>query len=134
MTWRFLDWDTYHLCYECFTVIFNRVQGLHVRTEWVNEQLLQRTMSIHNNTEQEKLTEELFRQALFADFHIIGDRCLPPDVDKLHNVYLKGPFILQIDEMFNIAGTSDKRNADGSGRMLKIFATDGCHNVGISSA
>mmetsp|Transcript_18378 Transcript_18378/g.30650 ORF Transcript_18378/g.30650 Transcript_18378/m.30650 type:complete len:648 (-) Transcript_18378:163-2106(-) len=105
-----------------------KIQGLHVKEEWVDEQLLQQR-SIRNDYDRGIVTEELFRLALFADFHLIGHGCLPPDVDQLHNVYLKGPFILQIDEMFNISGTSDKRYADGSGRVLKIFATDGCHNI-----
>ena len=75
------------------------------------------------------VTQEIFRSAMFLDFHHIGQGCLPPNIDQLHNVYLKGPFIVQIDEMFNIAGTTEKRYSDGSGRMLKIFASDGCQNV-----
>lgn len=66
---------------------------------------------------------------MFSDFCSIASGCLPSNLDQLHDVYLKGPFIIQIDEMFNVAGTPDKRYADGTGRMLKIIATDGCQKV-----
>lgn len=75
------------------------------------------------------MIQAIFLKAMFSDFFHIGSGCLPQNVDQMHNVYLKGPFVIQIDEMFNIAGTSDKRLADGSGRMLKIIASDGCQNV-----
>jgi hypothetical protein len=111
----------------------NRAQGLHVKEEWIQLQL-QRRRSVASERERGVVTQEIFRSAMFLDFHHIGQGCLPPNIDQLHNVYLKGPFIVQIDEMFNIAGTTEKRYSDGSGRMLKIFASDGCQNVRRSAA
>jgi hypothetical protein len=99
-----------------------------VKEEWVNQQLDKRR-SAPTERDREAITQDLFRKLMFSDFYHVATGCLPSNLDQLHDAYLKGPFIVQIDEMFNIAGTTDKRYADGTGRMLKIIATDGCQNV-----
>lgn len=109
-------------------MFLNREQGLCAKEDWVSEQLRKRKVTFIER-EREAITQDLFRKAMFSDFYSIATGCLPSNLDELHNVYLKGPFVIQIDEMFNIAGTSDKRQADGTGRMLKIIATDGYQNV-----
>ena len=105
-----------------------REHGLCVQEGWVTEQLRKRK-TIPAESEREAITQDIFRRAMFSDFYSVATGCLPANLDSLNDVYLKGPFVIQIDEMFNIACTTDKRCADGAGRMLKIMSTDGQQNV-----
>ena len=96
--------------------------------DWLTQELQSKDTS-RRHYSSDAIAQEVFRKAIFSDFNQIASGCLPPNIDHLHDVYLKGPYILQIDEMINIANTIDKRHTDGPGRMLKIFATDGEQNV-----
>ena len=108
---------------------YNRENGLCLKEEWVSQQLRQRRPTPLSDRDRDMAIQDIFRQAMFSDFNHIATASLPPNLDQLHDVYLKGPFIIQIDEMFNIAAAVEKRYVDGTGRMLKIFATDGYQNV-----
>ncbi|KAL2492197.1 RecQ-mediated genome instability protein 1 [Abeliophyllum distichum] len=73
-----------------------------------------------------------FEQFLYSDMNYCGAGVLPPDVHTLHLVDLKGPFVLQVDEIVNISCPIRGRYqnaAPGMKRCLKLSMTDGVQRV-----
>ncbi|XWS51452.1 hypothetical protein CRYUN_Cryun12cG0177500 [Craigia yunnanensis] len=61
-----------------------------------------------------------------------GGGILPKNVDSMHLVDLKGPFVLQVDEIVNISCPLKGRYQDapsGIKRCLKLSMTDGAQRV-----
>ncbi|KAK6148053.1 hypothetical protein DH2020_018965 [Rehmannia glutinosa] len=73
-----------------------------------------------------------FEQFLCSDMNYCGAGVLPPNVHTLHLVDLKGPFVLQVDEIVNISCPLRGRYqsaAPGIKRCLKLCMTDGVQRV-----
>jgi len=54
---------------------------------------------------------------------------LPPNVNQLHDEFLKGPFLLQIDELTNIGEALETRFGESARRCLKLRLTDGYQSL-----
>ncbi|KAG5570013.1 hypothetical protein H5410_059779 [Solanum commersonii] len=109
--------------------------GLRLRREWLEscvgglEGSVVGGFSGLDDTTKAKLC---FEQFLYSDMNFCGARMLPRDVHKLHLVDLKGPFVLQVDEIVNISCPLRDRYqkaAAGIKRCLKLSMTDGIQRV-----
>ncbi|XP_071722694.1 recQ-mediated genome instability protein 1-like [Rutidosis leptorrhynchoides] len=73
-----------------------------------------------------------FEQFLFSDMNRSGGGVLPENVHTLNMVDLKGPFVLQVDEIVNISCPLRGRYQEtppGIKRCLKLSMTDGVQRV-----
>ncbi|KAJ4728822.1 recQ-mediated genome instability protein 1-like [Melia azedarach] len=73
-----------------------------------------------------------FQQFLSSDMNYCGAGVLPANVHSMHMVDLKGPFVLQVDEIVNISCPLRGRYQDahsGIKRCLKLSMTDGVQRV-----
>uniref|UniRef100_A0A0V0IM89 RecQ-mediated genome instability protein 1 n=2 Tax=Solanum chacoense TaxID=4108 RepID=A0A0V0IM89_SOLCH len=109
--------------------------GLRLRREWLEscvrglEGSVVGGFSGLDDTTKAKLC---FEQFLYSDMNFCGAGMLPRDVHKLHLVDLKGPFVLQVDEIVNISCPLRDRYqkaAAGIKRCLKLSMTDGIQRV-----
>ncbi|GAB4816827.1 hypothetical protein N2152v2_003873 [Parachlorella kessleri] len=75
----------------------------------------------------------LLQQCLHCDFNLCGSGALPPGVQELRGTQLRGRFLLQLDEVINIAAPAKQRYSQaggaGSARCLKLLLTDGVQQV-----
>ncbi|PHU07776.1 RecQ-mediated genome instability protein 1 [Capsicum chinense] len=107
--------------------------GLRLRREWLDSCVRglegRGSFSGLDDTEKAKMC---FEQILYSDMNYCGAGMLPRDVHKLHLVDLKGPFVLQVDEIVNISCPLRDRYqkaAAGIKRCLKLSMTDGIQRV-----
>ncbi|XP_015059206.1 recQ-mediated genome instability protein 1-like [Solanum pennellii] len=109
--------------------------GLRLQREWLEscvgglEGSVVGEFSGLDDTTKAKLC---FEQFLYSDMNFCGAGMLPRDVHKLHLVDLKGPFVLQVDEIVNISCPLRDRYqkvAAGIKRCLKLSMTDGIQRV-----
>ncbi|CAI9116544.1 OLC1v1017720C1 [Oldenlandia corymbosa var. corymbosa] len=111
-----------------------RKMGLGLKREWLEACIGALPSSIQGflGLDDSQKAKLCFEQFLFADMNHCGSGVLPRDVHKLHLVDLKGPYILQVDEMVNISSplrTRYQKAAPGSKRCLKLSMTDGVQRV-----
>ncbi|KAL3839117.1 hypothetical protein ACJIZ3_023708 [Penstemon smallii] len=108
--------------------------GMRLRKEWLDSCLsgLQASVQGFQGMDDSAKAKLCFQQFLFSDMNFCGAGVLPPNVHKLHLVDLKGPFVLQVDEIVNISGPLRGRYqnaAPGIKRCLKLSMTDGVQRV-----
>ncbi|KAL0415640.1 UNVERIFIED_CONTAM: RecQ-mediatedinstability protein 1 [Sesamum latifolium] len=108
--------------------------GLRVKREWLDSCLhgLQLSVAGFQGLDDSAKAKLCFGQFLFSDMNYCGAGVLPPNVHTLHLVDLKGPFVLQVDEIVNISCPLRGRYqnaASGIKRCLKLSMTDGIQRV-----
>ncbi|KAL0441899.1 UNVERIFIED_CONTAM: RecQ-mediatedinstability protein 1 [Sesamum radiatum] len=108
--------------------------GLRVKREWLDSCLhgLQLSVAGFQGLDDSAKAKLCFGQFLFSDMNYCGAGVLPPNVHTLHLVDLKGPFVLQVDEIVNISCPLRGRYqnaASGIKRCLKLSMTDGVQRV-----
>ncbi|CAH9084022.1 unnamed protein product [Cuscuta europaea] len=108
--------------------------GLMIRAEWLRSCIGQLESSVSgfqafDSTSKAKLC---FKQFLYSDMNFSSLGGLPPNVHTMHSVDLKGPFVLQVDEIANISFPLRDRYHEapaGIKRCLKLSMTDGIQRV-----
>ncbi|KAJ4461405.1 putative recQ-mediated genome instability protein 1 [Paratrimastix pyriformis] len=130
-----------------------RQRNILVKPEWLE----QCTAFLHSLTPpptQASMLDLVVDQFLHSDMHLIATPSLPPNVAALHGQVLQGTFILQIDEVIDVAAPLSQRypfhlldattqpTAPSTGvgrgrairtesnRLLKVALTDGTQMVG----
>ncbi|KAK6250289.1 RecQ mediated genome instability protein 1 [Theobroma cacao] len=108
--------------------------GLKLRREWLDScvQGLQSSVPRFSTLDVSAKAKLCFQQFLFSDMNYSGGGILPENVDSMHLVDLKGPFVLQVDEIVNISCPLKGRYQDappGIKRCLKLSMTDGVQRV-----
>ncbi|KAJ0110437.1 hypothetical protein Patl1_01261 [Pistacia atlantica] len=108
--------------------------GLRLKRDWLYScvQGLKSSVSGFSNLDVSAKAKLCFQQFLFSDMNYCGAGVLPNNVDSLHLVDLKGPFVLQVDEIVNISCPLRGRfqdTASGIKRCLKLSMTDGAQRV-----
>ncbi|GAV82257.1 DUF1767 domain-containing protein, partial [Cephalotus follicularis] len=108
--------------------------GLRLKREWLDSCVegLQRSVPGFSAFDSETKAKLCFEQFLFSDMNYSGAGVLPQNVDSMHLVDLKGPFVLQVDEIVNISCPLRGRYQDapsGIKRCLKLSMTDGIQRV-----
>ncbi|KAL0318899.1 UNVERIFIED_CONTAM: RecQ-mediatedinstability protein 1 [Sesamum angustifolium] len=108
--------------------------GLRVKREWLDSCLhgLQLSVAGFQGLDDSAKAKLCLGQFLFSDMNYCGAGVLPPNVHTLHLVDLKGPFVLQVDEIVNISCPLRGRYqnaASGIKRCLKLSMTDGVQRV-----
>ncbi|XP_019190630.1 PREDICTED: recQ-mediated genome instability protein 1 isoform X2 [Ipomoea nil] len=108
--------------------------GLRLRVEWLQSCLAQLEGSIRGFRAFDDATKAklCFQQFLYSDMNLSGAGELPLNVHTLHSVDLKGPFVLQVDEIVNISCPLRGRYQESSAgikRCLKLSMTDGMQRV-----
>ena len=83
-------------------------KGVKVNRGWISEALKYHT-SNNSNVNQKSAEDFIFEQFLFANLNLIGAGCLPNNISDIQLQTLKGPFVLQVDEIFNIGDSHEKR-------------------------
>jgi len=96
---------------------------IHVKEDWVR-QCLSYLANFHDINDK-SLIDLVVQQFLVSDLTQIGVSRLPPNIVGMHNEILPGPFVLQINELFNISDALENRYEDTKHRMLKLCFTDG---------
>ncbi|XP_021286088.1 recQ-mediated genome instability protein 1 isoform X2 [Herrania umbratica] len=96
--------------------------GLKLRTEWLDScvQGLQSSVPRFSTLDVSAKAKLCFQQFLFSDMNYSGGGILPENVDSMHLVDLKGPFVLQ--GRYQDAPSGIKR-------CLKLSMTDGVQRV-----
>ncbi|KAI3455067.1 hypothetical protein Pfo_011730 [Paulownia fortunei] len=108
--------------------------GLRLKREWLDSCLhgLQSSLLGFQGMDDSAKAKLCFEQFLCSDMNYCGAGVLPPDVHALHLVDLKGPFVLQVDEIVNISCPLRGRYqnaAPGIKRCFKLSMTDGVQRV-----
>lgn len=108
--------------------------GLSLKREWINSCLqgLESSVSGFSQLDDSAKAKLCFQQFLFSDMNHSGAGVLPENVHSLHLVDLKGPFVLQVDEIVNISGPLRGRYHEAASsvkRCLKLSMTDGIQRV-----
>ncbi|XWS47782.1 hypothetical protein CRYUN_Cryun13aG0014700 [Craigia yunnanensis] len=108
--------------------------GLKLRREWLDScvQGLESSVPRFSTLDVSAKAKLCFQQFLFSDMNYSGGGILPENVDSMHLVDLKGPFVLQVDEIVNISCPLKGRYQDapsGIKRCLKLSMTDGVQRV-----
>lgn len=108
--------------------------GLRLRKEWVESCVrgLEGSVGGFSGLDDTAKAKLCFEQFLYSDMNFCGAGILPKDVNKLHSVDLKGPFVLQVDEIVNISCPLRDRYqkaAAGIKRCLKLSMTDGVQRM-----
>nr|GME17193.1 recQ-mediated genome instability protein 1 [Ipomoea batatas] len=108
--------------------------GLRLRVEWLQSCLAQLEGSVPRFRAFDDATKAklCFQQFLYSDMNLSGAGELPPNVHTLHSVDIKGPFVLQVDEIVNISCPLRGRYQESSAgikRCLKLSMTDGIQRV-----
>ncbi|PIN23588.1 hypothetical protein CDL12_03687 [Handroanthus impetiginosus] len=108
--------------------------GLRLRREWLDSCLhgLRSAVPGFQGMDDSAKAKLCFQQFLLSDMNSCGAGVLPPNVHSLHLVDLKGPFVLQVDEIVNISCPLRGRYqnaAPGIKRCLKLSMTDGVQRV-----
>ncbi|KAL6559609.1 recQ-mediated genome instability protein 1 [Orobanche gracilis] len=108
--------------------------GLRLKKEWLESCLhwIQSSVAGSQRMDDSAKAKLCFEQFLRSDMNYCGAGVLPRDVHTLNLVDLKGPFVLQVDEMMNISCPLRRRyqNAGaGNSRCLKLSMTDGVQRV-----
>ncbi|KAK8586508.1 hypothetical protein V6N13_010099 [Hibiscus sabdariffa] len=108
--------------------------GLKLRREWLDScvQGLESSVPRFSTLDVSAKAKLCFRQFLLSDMNYSGGGILPENVDSMHLVDLKGPFVLQVDEIVNISCPLKGRYEDtpsGIKRCLKLSMTDGVQRV-----
>ncbi|KAL3513884.1 hypothetical protein ACH5RR_026601 [Cinchona calisaya] len=111
-----------------------RRMGLNLKREWLDGCVGALESSVPGFSGSDDLAKAklCFQQFLDADMNYCGAGVLPRNVDSLHLVDLKGPFVLQVDEIVNISSPLKNRYqkaAPGVKRCLKLSITDGVQRV-----
>lgn len=75
--------------------------GLRLRREWLESciQGLERSLQGFSGLNDSTKAKLCFGQFLLADMNFCGAGCLPENVHSLNMVDLKGPFVLQVNEL-----------------------------------
>ncbi|ESR50121.1 RecQ-mediated genome instability protein 1 [Citrus sinensis] len=108
--------------------------GLSLKREWLDScvQGLESSVSGFSQLDVSAKAKLCFQQFLFSDMNYSGAGLLPRNVQSMHLVDLKGPFVLQVDEVINISCPLRGRYQDaapGIKRCLKLSMTDGVQRV-----
>ncbi|GFP83345.1 recq-mediated genome instability protein 1 [Phtheirospermum japonicum] len=108
--------------------------GLRLKKEWLDSclQRLQSSVMGFQRMDDSAKAKLCFEQFLISDMNYCGAGVLPRNVHTLGLVDLKGPFVLQVDEIVNISCPLRRRYhnaAPGKGRCLKLSMTDGVQRV-----
>ncbi|EYU23066.1 hypothetical protein MIMGU_mgv1a004176mg [Erythranthe guttata] len=108
--------------------------GLRLKREWLDSCLrgLQSSVSGFQGMDASAKARLCFEQFLCSDMNYCGAGVLPPNVQALNLVDLKGPFVLQVDEIVNISCPLRGRYQNlppGNKRCLKLSMTDGVQRV-----
>ncbi|EPS59617.1 hypothetical protein M569_15188, partial [Genlisea aurea] len=108
--------------------------GLRLRREWMSSCLHALESSVNGflGMDDAMKAKLCFGQFIQSDMNYCGAGVLPPNVRSLHLVDLKGPFVLQVDEIVNISYPLRGRYqnaASGLKRCLKLSMTDGVQRV-----
>ncbi|KAG8379455.1 hypothetical protein BUALT_Bualt07G0090300 [Buddleja alternifolia] len=110
------------------------ILGVRLKSEWLDSCLHGLQASVHgfNGLDDSAKSKLCFEQFLHSDMNYCGAGVLPPNVHALHLVDLKGPFVLQVDEIVNISCPLRGRYQSatpGVKRCLKLSMTDGVQRV-----
>ncbi|KAG8487973.1 hypothetical protein CXB51_018487 [Gossypium anomalum] len=108
--------------------------GLKLRREWLDSSVqgLESSVPRFSTLDVSAKAKLCFQQFLFSDMNYSGGGILPSNVDSMHLVDLKGPFVLQVDEIVNISCPLKGRYQEtpsGIKRCLKLSMTDGVQRV-----
>ncbi|GMI76685.1 RECQ MEDIATED INSTABILITY 1 [Hibiscus trionum] len=108
--------------------------GLKLKREWLDScvQGLESSVPRFSALDVSAKAKLCFQQFLLSDMNYSGGGILPENVDSMHLVDLKGPFVLQVDEIVNISCPLKGRYQDtpsGIKRCLKLSMTDGVQRV-----
>ncbi|KAH7578552.1 hypothetical protein JRO89_XS01G0397700 [Xanthoceras sorbifolium] len=108
--------------------------GLSLKRDWLDScvQGLEHSVSGFSHLDVLAKAKHCFQQSLFSDMNYSGAGVLPENVNSMHLVELKGPFVLQVDELVNISCPLRGRYQDSPSsikRCLKLSMTDGVQRV-----
>ncbi|OMO84214.1 hypothetical protein CCACVL1_10946 [Corchorus capsularis] len=108
--------------------------GLKLRREWLDScvQGLERSVPRFSTLDVSAKAKLCFQHFLISDMNYSGGGILPENVDSMHLVDLKGPFVLQVDEIVNLSCPLKGRYQEapsGIKRCLKLSMTDGVQRV-----
>ncbi|XVF49576.1 hypothetical protein PTKIN_Ptkin04bG0023500 [Pterospermum kingtungense] len=108
--------------------------GLKLRREWLDScvQGLESSVPRFSTLDVSAEAKLCFQQFLFSDMNYSGGGVLPQNVHSMHLVDLKGPFVLQVDEIVNLSCPLKGRYQEapsGIKRCLKLSMTDGVQRV-----
>ncbi|KAE8694536.1 putative Glucose 1-dehydrogenase [Hibiscus syriacus] len=108
--------------------------GLKLRREWLDSciQGLESSVPRFSALDVSAKAKLCFQQFLLSDMNCSGGGILPENVDSMHLADLKGPFVLQVDEIVNISCPLKERYQDtpsGIKRCLKLSITDGVQRI-----
>ncbi|GLC35866.1 recQ-mediated genome instability protein 1 [Pleodorina starrii] len=103
-----------------------------VRPEWL-EQVMAQLHAAHPDLStwpEDRVFEKIFTAFLFCDLNQAGSATLPTNTKEMHKEVLMGKFVLQLDEVINMAAAARERYTEQPcGRCLKFALTDGCQQV-----
>ncbi|KAM7254036.1 hypothetical protein ACFE04_028659 [Oxalis oulophora] len=109
--------------------------GLRLKKEWLDSCVsgLEGSVTGFASFDLNTKAKLCFQQFLFSDMNSSGSGgVLPENVHTLNRIDLKGPFVLQVDEIVNISCPIRARYHDapsGIQRCLKLSMTDGVQRV-----
>ena len=98
---------------------------LNLRGAFVDREWIEAAISFLEKENQKVDETSVFEQFIYSDFRHCGIGCLQETITSCHNYTIPGPYILQVNEIFNIGESYEKRNQESSSRMLKLALTDG---------
>ncbi|GIL72351.1 hypothetical protein Vretimale_4130 [Volvox reticuliferus] len=106
--------------------------ALAIRPEWL-EQVMAQLRGAHpdfSTWTEDRIFDNIFTAFLFCDLNQAGAASLPVNTKEMHKEILMGKFVLQLDEVVNMAAAARERYSDQAGnRCLKFALTDGCQQV-----
>ncbi|GIL43707.1 hypothetical protein Vafri_1360, partial [Volvox africanus] len=106
--------------------------AIAIRPEWL-EQVMAQLRGAHPDFSawtEERIFDNIFTAFLFCDLNQAGAASLPVNSKEMHKEVLMGKFVLQLDEVVNMAAAARERYSDQAGnRCLKFALTDGCQQV-----
>lgn len=125
---------------EITTAVLRDKYNLTVKEEWLHE-CLQFINRHHRNLNQSGLMMAIFEQYLHSDLNMIGAADTSPqrDISQMHNEFIKGPLVVQIDEIIDISTTLEEQatqqehsqsNADEAGTSGEADDRSGQHDDG----
>ena len=69
--------------------------------------------------------DSVYQQFLYTDIRVSGASGITERVTDQHKFTIKGPHVLQVNEIFNIGDTYENRVQESANRVLKLSLSDG---------
>ena len=96
-------------------------RGVFVSVSWVQEVL----SFLNQQGNSAPSVDDVFQQFLYSDLRNCGLGCAPKNLSDKHKFTLAGPYVFQVNEIFNAGEALESRQEESSSRNLKLALTDG---------